>query len=187
MTHWILFVLYELIHFRLMWYSAPQKADLFHVMYDTQASFNMWNQMYLPESEVADSSASYRLYFLSYISTEVSALPWQIVTMKNSSYMHTVSARCQIISAFNSPTSWISLARTWHWWLQTIPFLAVYLRLKWVEKSRLSVSCVIESLGTPESEHEFHLKTKMCCCAVVAISLCKVICPKSLLIVWVCY
>lgn len=68
--------------------------------------------MFLPESEVADSSAPYRLYFLSYISTEVSALPWQTVAMKNSSYMHTVSARCQIISAFKSPTSWINLAQT---------------------------------------------------------------------------
>lgn len=169
MTHCVLFILYELIHFRLIWYSAPQKADLIHVTYDIQADFNMWNQMFLPESEVfsnqKNSSAPYRLYFLS--------LPWQTVTMKNSSYMHTVSAHCQIISAFKSPTSWINLAQTWHWWLQT-----VYLRLKWVEKSRLSVSCAIESSGTLATEHEFHLKTKMCCCAVVAISLRKAICQK---------
>lgn len=55
----------ELTHFRLIWYSALQKANLIHMTYGTQANFNVWDQMYLPKSEAVKSPVPYGLYLFA--------------------------------------------------------------------------------------------------------------------------
>lgn len=157
-----LFTLCELTHFRLIWYSALQKANLIHMTYGTQANFNVWDQMYLPKSEAVKSPVPYGLYLFEWYQH----CPSKLSLWKDSVYMHTVSVPCQIISAFISPTSWISASQTWCWWFQAIPLLAAYVRPKTTEESWLLATCTNESLVVLETESigGKHKCTEHCCC-----------------------
>lgn len=110
----------ELTLFQLICYSSPR--NLIHGTYRTQANFNVWNQIYSPESEAVEALRSL-LELYQHCHGKLS--PWRHVVDE-----HRGGAPCQIIPASLSPASQISAAQAWHWWWQALPLRAAYLSLK---------------------------------------------------------